>query len=63
MAFDDRPQRQIHDVSSLGIVCVECGTPINELPFMPNKREDGSYGKIYCRDCNKKRPPRGGFRG
>lgn len=64
MAFD-RPfngggQRQIHDVSALSIVCASCGKPVTELPFMPNKKEDGTYGKIFCRDCNRQRQDRGG---
>lgn len=63
MAFD-KPMgpRQIHDVSALGLTCVECGTAITELPFMPNKKQDGTFGRIYCRDCNRKRQPMGGFR-
>ncbi|TAK95537.1 hypothetical protein EPO05_03995 [Patescibacteria group bacterium] len=43
------------DVSALGLTCSECGTAINELPFQPTKREDGTYGNLYCYDCNKKR--------
>ena len=65
MSFD-KPfgggQRQVHDVSSLGIVCANCGTAVAELPFMPTKRMDGTYGKIFCRECNRNRAPRGNFR-
>ena len=53
-------QRQVHDVSALGIVCANCGTAVTELPFMPTKRQDGTYGRIFCRECNRNRPPRGG---
>jgi hypothetical protein len=53
--FQRRPF-QMHDVSDLNITCVDCGTEIKELPFQPSKKEDGTFGKIYCRDCNKKRP-------
>src|SRR3989338_9348957 len=60
--FGPRPKT---DVSSLNIMCVECGKQINELPFEPSIKEDGTYGKIYCFECNAKRPrrefrPRGG---
>lgn len=63
MSFDRPMQsgsREIHDVSSLGITCADCGVAIKELPFMPNKRQDGTYGRIFCRDCNRKRRPMGG---
>lgn len=50
-----RPQRQMFDISGLGIVCAECGTAIKELPFQPTKKEDDTYGKLYCYDCNKNR--------
>ncbi len=50
-----RPQRQMHDISSLNITCAECGAEIKELPFEPTLKEDGTYGKIYCYECNKKR--------
>lgn len=68
MAYQDdngaRPQRQMFDVSALGLTCAECGTAINELPFEPTKKEDGTYGRLYCYECNKKRRrerPRGNF--
>ena len=49
-----RPQRQIFDVSDLGIKCAECQKDVKELPFKPtNKGEGMGYGKIYCRECNK----------
>ncbi len=54
-------QRQMHDVSALNLSCTECGAAIKELPFEPTKREDGTYGRLYCYDCNKKRRP--SFRG
>jgi len=70
MAYDNNnytPKPKI-DISALGITCSECGTAINELPFEPTKRDDGTYGKLFCFECNKKRrrdfgPRRGGFGG
>ncbi len=56
MAYqDDRPQRQMHDITSLGIKCAECGATIEQLPFEPTKRDDGTFGNLYCYECNKKR--------
>ena len=58
MAYQDdgqRPQRQMFDISALGITCSECGTAITELPFEPTKRDDGTFGNLYCFECNKKR--------
>ena len=55
-----QPARQIHDVTSLGITCASCGNAVTELPFAPTKRDDGTYGRIFCRDCNRNRQPRGG---
>jgi hypothetical protein len=52
---DNRPQRQMNDISALNITCAECGAPIKELPFEPTQREDGTYGKLYCYECNKTR--------
>lgn len=52
---NDRPQRQMFDITALGIVCSECGAAITQLPFEPTQREDGTYGSLYCFDCNKKR--------
>ncbi len=66
MAFQDAgggfPPRQMHDVSSMGLKCAECGVDITELPFMPSD----PTRPVYCRDCNRNRrrsfggPPRGG---
>lgn len=57
MAYQDanRPQRQMFDITALGITCAECGTPINQLPFEPTKKEDGTFGQLFCYECNKKR--------
>ena len=60
MAYQDygtapRPPRQKFDVTALGLTCAECGVAITELPFQPTKKEDGTYGKLYCFECNKKR--------
>jgi hypothetical protein len=70
MAYQDnnRPQRQMFDITSLGITCSECGAAIEQLPFEPTKKEDGTFGKLFCYECNKKRakdrgPRRGGFGG
>jgi ribosomal protein L44E len=52
---DNRPQRQMIDITDLNITCAECGKAITELPFKPTKRDDDTYGKLYCFDCNKKR--------
>jgi len=55
----------MQDVSDLNLSCTECQVEIKELPFRPSKKEDGTYGKIYCKECNRKRPKyndRGGFR-
>jgi hypothetical protein len=64
---NDRPQRQMFDVSSKGIKCEECKKSITELPFEPTEKEEGGYGRLYCYDCNKKRMrdrgPRGNFGG
>ncbi|OHB21521.1 MAG: hypothetical protein A2939_00335 [Parcubacteria group bacterium RIFCSPLOWO2_01_FULL_48_18] len=53
--FGNRPPRQKYDVSALGITCADCGQAINELPFNPTKRDDGTFGRLYCGDCNRKR--------
>ena len=52
---NNRPQRQMHDVSALGLKCTECGTDITELPFEPTKRDDGTFGRLYCQQCNRAR--------
>ena len=61
MEMNNRPKPQLNDVSALNLVCAECNTQIKELPFQPNQRQDGTYGRLYCYDCNKKRRP--SFRG
>lgn len=65
MDMQNRPQRQMYDVTALNLTCSECNTPIKELPFEPTKRQDGTYGRLFCYDCNKKRKPafRGGHSG
>jgi DNA-directed RNA polymerase subunit RPC12/RpoP len=68
MDYQNRPQRQLFDVTDLGIKCAECGVDIKELPFQPTKKDDDTYGRIYCQECNRKRRrsfggPRGGFGG
>lgn len=65
MDMQNRPQRTMNDVSGLNISCSECNAQITELPFMPTKKEDGTYGRLYCYECNKNRRPsfRGGHGG
>lgn len=70
MDYQNRPQRQLFDVTDLGLTCTECGAAIKELPFQPTKRDDGTFGRIYCQDCNRARRKsfgggggRGGFGG
>ncbi|OGL77915.1 hypothetical protein A3J43_00745 [Candidatus Uhrbacteria bacterium RIFCSPHIGHO2_12_FULL_54_23] len=48
--FNNRPMRQMFDVSSLNLTCAQCGTAITELPFQPS-----SDRPVYCRDCNRQR--------
>lgn len=43
-------QRQMFDVTDMGLTCAECGIAITELPFKPN-----SDRPVYCRECNRKR--------
>jgi len=65
MAYQDnnsRPQRQMFDITDLNITCAECGKAIIELPFQPTKKEDGTFGNLYCFDCNKKRRANSGPR-
>ena len=52
---NDRPQRQMFDITALNITCAECSTPITTMPFEPTLKDDGIYGKLYCYECNKKR--------
>ncbi len=47
--------RQMFNVSALGLKCDSCGVDITELPFEPTKKEDGTYGRLYCRECNRNR--------
>lgn len=65
MAFQNdgnRPMRQLFDVTALNLTCSECGTAIDKLPFQPTQKEDGTYGKLFCYQCNKNRiRNRGGF--
>lgn len=54
--------RQLFDVTALNLTCSECGTAIDKLPFQPTQKEDGTYGKLFCYQCNKNRiRNRGGF--
>ena len=54
--FDNRQEpRPKFDISDLNIKCAECGTDIKELPFQPTKKDDGTYGRIYCYECNRNR--------
>jgi len=43
------------DIASMNITCAECGAAIDKLPFEPTKKEDGTYGNLYCYECNKTR--------
>lgn len=52
MAFG---QRKMYDVTHLGLKCASCGAAITELPFQPS-----SDRPVYCRECARKRSPRGG---
>lgn len=55
MTYDDNRQggfqRQMFDVSAMGLKCAECGVDITELPFEPTDKER----PVYCRDCNRNR--------
>ena len=53
--FSDRQERPKFDISSLNIKCAECGNDIKELPFQPTLKDDGTYGRIYCYECNRNR--------
>jgi len=63
MENSSRPPLQ--DISAMNITCAECNAKIDKLPFTPTKKQDGTYGKLYCFECNKKRrpsfSPRGNF--
>ena len=47
---NDGAQRQMFDVTSMGLKCAECGTDITQLPFEPSADRP-----VYCRDCNRAR--------
>jgi len=47
---DDNQQRQMYDVSSMGLKCAECGADITQLPFQPSADRP-----VYCRECNRNR--------
>jgi len=53
--FQAREPRPMHDITSLNLSCAQCGAAITELPFEPTQREDGTFGRLYCRDCNRQR--------
>ena len=58
MAYQDdrnRGPRQMFDVTAMKLVCAECGAAVTQLPFEPTQKEDGTYGSIFCYECNKKR--------
>ena len=48
--FGGQPQRQMFDVTAMGLTCAQCGTSITQLPFQPTADRP-----VYCFDCNKKR--------
>ncbi|MBN1584934.1 zinc-binding protein [Candidatus Uhrbacteria bacterium] len=48
--FSARPQRQMYDVSAMGLKCAGCGVDITELPFEPTGDRP-----VYCRECNRNR--------
>ncbi len=52
---ENRPRPNLTDVSNLGIKCAKCDAVIDKLPFTPTKKEDGTFGSIYCYECNKER--------
>lgn len=52
---ENRPRPNLIDISSMGIKCAECNAAIDKLPFTPTKKDDGTFGKIYCYECNKGR--------
>lgn len=55
--YQNRPyQRQMFDVSAMGLKCAECGADIKELPFQPSiDPETNQPRPVYCRECNAKR--------
>jgi CxxC-x17-CxxC domain-containing protein len=44
------PQRQMFDVSKLGLKCMTCGRDVLELPFQPDINRP-----VYCKECNKRK--------
>ncbi|HUT86614.1 MAG TPA: CxxC-x17-CxxC domain-containing protein [Candidatus Heimdallarchaeota archaeon] len=44
--------RKMHDVRVFDLKCAECGTKIEELPFLPLTDRP-----VYCVECTSKRPP------
>ncbi len=52
---NNRPRPDLIDVTALDIKCAKCANPIDKLPFNPTKKEDGTFGTIYCYQCNKER--------
>jgi len=53
--FQNRPRPEPVDVSGLNITCSTCGQAITTLPFNPTVKEDGTYGKLFCQECNRQR--------
>ena len=43
--------RKMYDVRVYNLKCVECGKPVEELPFEPLS----SARPVYCPDCQPKR--------
>jgi len=43
--------RKMHDVRVFDLKCAECGTKIEELPFVPLTDRP-----VYCAECTSKRP-------
>lgn len=48
--FSGRPQRQMYDVSAMGLKCASCGVDITQLPFQPSTDRP-----VYCQECNRQR--------
>jgi len=54
--YQNRPPRQMVDVTAMNIKCADCGAAITELPFQPDPNR---LTTLRCRDClRKSRPPR-----
>jgi CxxC-x17-CxxC domain-containing protein len=43
-------QREMVDVSAMGLTCANCTKAVTELPFQPNADRP-----VFCRDCNRER--------